>query len=372
MAQHLAERGHLVGGIDNLLRRRIVAEVGSTSAIPIMDIEERLDGFSRRFHYRPYFKVGDLAEKGTAASVLEDFKPDAVVHLAEIPSAPYSMIDVDHAVFTHQNNVSGTLQLVYAMRDLCPDAHLLKLGTLGEYGTPPLDIPEGFFEVTWRGKTATVAFPRQPGSMYHLTKVHDTAIIDFACRIWGMRSTDVMQGVVFGTRMESMTDDLSMSTRFDFDEAFGTVINRYCAQAVAGIDLSPYGNGSQTRGFLPLTDSIQCFTLALEHPPAPGEYRVFNQFAEYRSVLDLAEAVQRIAGESDLNVTITPVENPRIEAENHHYNPDHQKLFDLGYSPTGDIDGCIRDAISDLLPHKERILAHRDAAVPSITWAASK
>lgn len=372
LAQHLAARGHVVAGIDNLLRRRMVAEMGSISAIPILDIEERADGFAERFGYRPHIVVGDLGDESTTVDLLEKFKPQAVVHLAEIPSAPYSMIDAQHAVFTHQNNLSGTLHLLYAMRDICPEAHLLKLGTLGEYGTPNVDIPEGYFDLEWKGRTARLPFPRQPGSMYHLTKVHDSAIVDFASRIWGLRSTDVMQGVVFGTRMESMTPDPTMATRFDFDEAFGTAINRFCAQAAAGLPITPYGKGSQTRGFLPITDSIQCFTLALENPPKAGECRVFNQFAQYHTIGELAAVVADQARELGLEGKIVPVENPRREMEEHYYNPEHQGLFDLGYKPQGNLKGAIRQALTDLLPHKDRIAEHRDSSAASIRWEGGR
>ena len=302
----------------------------------------------------------------------KEFQPEAVVHLAEMPSAPYSMIDVHHAVFTHQNNLVGSLNMLYAMRDLCPDAHLLKLGTMGEYGTPNVDIPEGFFEIEYRGRKDKLPFPRQPFSMYHLTKVHDSANTLFACKNWGMRSTDIMQGVVFGTRIDAMKDDPRMATRFDFDQAFGTAINRFCSQAVIGAPLTLYGKGSQKRGFLPLRDSIQCFTLALENPPEEGEYRVFNQFEETYHIYQLAEKVQNVGNRLGLNVEVKHLENPRVEKEDHYFNPDHKHLLDLGYQPTHDMEKEIEITLKDLMKDKDRIEQCREAILPDIRWSGSQ
>ncbi|MGB0669915.1 MAG: NAD-dependent epimerase/dehydratase family protein, partial [Rhodospirillales bacterium] len=316
----------------------------------------------------PLFHEGDLRDYALVERVLTTFKPDTVVHLAEMPSAPFSMIDREHAIETHDNNLVGTLNLIYGIRDHCPHVHLLKLGTMGEYGTPNIDIPEGFFEVEFRGRKDVLPFPRQPFSMYHLTKVHDSNNIQFACKVWGLRSTDIMQGVVFGTRLDAMQGDPGLATRFDFDEAFGTAINRFCAQAVIGQPLTPYGKGGQTRGFLPLRDSIQCFTLAIENPPEAGEYRVFNQFEETYSVYDLANMVAEVARDLGLAATVRPLENPRIEREEHYFKPDHAKLLDLGYQPNHDIKGEMALAIKDLIPHRARIQAHMKAITPAIHW----
>ncbi len=314
------------------------------------------------------FHEADICDYEVVAGLLRSFQPDTIVHLAEMPSAPYSMMDVHHAVYTHTNNLVGTLNILYAMRDICPDAHLLKLGTMGEYGTPNLDIPEGFFEVEFRGRKDVLPFPRQPFSMYHLTKVHDSHNVIFACKNWGIRSTDIMQGVVFGTRIDAMGDAPGLRTRFDFDQAFGTVINRFCAQAVAGVPLTLYGTGGQRRGFLPLRDSIQCFTLALEKPPEAGEYRVFNQFQEVYALSDLAQMVAEVAGQLGIATRISHVENPRKESESHYFNPDHQGLYKLGYQPTNDIKAEMKLAIEDLLPHKARITEHLSSILPDIRW----
>jgi UDP-sulfoquinovose synthase len=278
------------------------------------------------------------------------------------------MLDVHHAVFVQTNNLTTTFNLLFAMRDVRPDAHFIKLGTMGEYGTPNLDIPEGFFEVEYLGRRDRLPFPRQAGSWYHWSKVHGSNNVMFAARLWGMRATDVMQGVVFGSRVDGMVDDDRLRTRFDFDQAFGTVINRFCCQAVIGHPLTPFGLGHQKRGFLPLRDSMQCLTLAIENPPRRGEYRVLNQFQEVFEVADLARKVQRVAGELGMSVEVHPIENPRRELEQHHYNPEHRHLFDLGYRPTIQLDDELRLMLQDLRPFRSRIEAKRAALAPTIRW----
>src|SRR5688572_757852 len=270
LAQYLTARGHEVAGSDLMLRREWVNEMGSDSALPVYSHEERVAAFRERYGRDLDFRVEDLCDYEKVKSFLGDFQPDAIVHLGQMPSAPYSMIDQAHTVWTQQNNVTNNLNLLWAMREVCPDAHLVKLGTMGEYGTPNVDIPEGFFEVEYRGRKDTLPFPRQPGSFYHLSKVHDSHNTIFACKIWGLRSTDIMQGVVFGIQTN---DDPRLSTRLDFDQCFGTVINRFCCQAIIGHPLTLYGEGQQKRGFLPLRDSMQCLALAVENPPQSGEYR---------------------------------------------------------------------------------------------------
>jgi UDP-sulfoquinovose synthase len=372
LAQHLILRGHEVAGIDLFLRRDWVAEMGSQSVTPIRRMTERLAAFREVYGRNLLFRKGDLRDYDCVLNFLKSFQPEAIVHLGEMPSAPYSMLDVHHAVFAQCNNIGGTLNLLFAMRDCCPEAHLVKLGTMGEYGTPNVDIPEGFFEIEYRGRKDRLPFPRQAGSWYHQSKVHDSNNIMMACKFWKLCSTDVMQGVVFGTRIDKMPEDERLVTRFDFDQCFGTVINRYCAQAVAGKPLTPYGKGGQRRGFLPLRDSMQCLTLAVENPPAKGEYRVFNQFEELYNVSELAEKVKRAAADIGLQAGIRHIENPRIEMEEHYYNPDHKHLLDLGYKPTHDIEPEIRITLQDLLKYKDRILVREEALDPDIRWDGSR
>ncbi len=372
LAQHLTARGHEVGGVDAFYRRKWVAEMGSQSAVPIASMGERLNAFRERWGEAPYFRAGDLTDWWFVRSVVDEFRPEAIVHLGECPSAPYSMIDVHHTTWVQTNNIVGTFHILYAMRDLLPEAHLVKLGTMGEYGTPNIDIPEGFFEVEYRGRRDRLPFPRQAGSFYHWSKVHDSNNVMFACKIWGLRSTDVMQGVVYGTRIDEMGEDERLFTRLDFDQSFGTAINRFCCQAVIGEPLTPFGRGGQKRGFIPLRDSMQCLTLAIENPPEAGEYRVFNQFEETYNVTELAFKVQKVGRELGLDPEVRPIENPRIEAEEHYYNPDHQHLLDLGYQPTHDMEAELRVMLQDLMRYRQRIEAVREVLIPDIRWDGTR
>ena len=372
LAQYLSARGHEVAGADNMFRRRWVAEMGSWSAIPITPMSERLQTFKKGINRELAFWEGDLRDYGFVEAIIGQYQPDAIVHLGECPSAPYSMIDVEHATFVQLNNITTTFNLLFAMRDIRPDAHMVKLGTMGEYGTPKVDIPEGFFEVEFRGRRDRLPFPRQAGSWYHWSKVHGSNNIMFACRLWNLRATDVMQGVVFGTRIDEMGDDERLATRLDFDQAFGTSVNRFCCQAVIGHPLTPYGKGHQRRGFLPLRDSMQCLTLAIENPPKGGEYRVFNQFQEVYDVTELANKVQKVAGSLGLEVEVRNLENPRQELEDHYYNPDHQHLLDLGYKPTYEVEAELSIMLRDLMRHRDRIEAKSEVLIPDVQWSGRR
>src|SRR5206468_4652351 len=236
--------------------------------------------------------VGDIAEGTFIADVVRDFAPDTIIHYGEQPSAPWSMQSVDHCVITQQFNVVGTLKLLWAMRDHVPDAHLVKLGTMGEYGTPNIDIEEGFIEIEHNGRKDRLPFPKQPGSFYHLSKVHDSHNIHFVCRIWGLRATDLNQGVVYGSGTPETDMHTELRTRFDYDDIWGTVLNRFCSQAAVGYPLTVYGQGGQTRGLLDIRDTVRCVELACLNAPERGEFRVFNQFTEQFSVRELAERIK--------------------------------------------------------------------------------
>lgn len=359
--------GNEICGIDNFSRRKCVEEMGSWSATPILPIEKRVEILRKEYPNKISFYAGDITDPQFTNNLIKNFKPDAIVHLAEQPSAPYSMIDQDHTIYTQSNNVIGTLNVLYAIKNYAPKAHLVKLGTMGEYGTPDMDIAEGFIEVEFRGKKATIPYPRLAGSWYHWSKVHDSNNVMFACKLWNLRSTDIMQGVVYGTRTGEITDS-SRLTRFDFDEVFGTVINRYCAQAVIGHPLTVYGKGGQTRGFLALEDSIQCISILLENAPQEGEYRVVNQFDQQYQVSDLANRVKRIGDKKGLGIEIQQIENPRLEKEEHYYKADHEHLKNLGFKPTRHIDDEINIMLDDLIEFKDRIQEKKDAIVKIVKW----
>lgn len=367
LALHQLAMGNEVCGIDNFSRRKNVEEVGSWSAVPILPMKKRLEILKKEYGEKISFYEGNLVSTGFTNDVFKKFQPDGVTHLAEQPSAPYSMIDQDHVIYTQQNNIIGTLNIVHAIKNYSPGAHLVKLGTMGEYGTPDLDITEGFFEVEFRGKKAVIPYPRLAGSWYHWSKVHDSNNIMFACKLWGIRSTDIMQGVVYGTRTREITEE-TLHTRYDFDEVFGTAINRFCAQAVIGHPLTVYGKGGQTRGFLALEDSIQCISLLLDKPPETGEYRVVNQFDELYKVRELADRVKRIGNKKGLDVDVKSIENPRLEKEEHYYKADHEKLRNLGFKPTRHIDDQISFMLDDLLKYKDRIIAKKEAIVQTLRW----
>ena len=372
LAQYMTAQGHKVAGADKLMRREWVAEVGSTSGIPIASREERLQAFEEEFGKKLDFRAGDLTDFDFVKGFFEDFKPEAIVHLAQMPSAPYSMMDVQHAVWTHTNNVTNNLNILYAIKEVVPDAHLVKLGTMGEYGQPNVDIPEGFFEVEYRGRKDKLWFPRSAGSWYHQTKVHDSHNTWFATKIWGLRATDIMQGVVFGTQFPGLGDDARLATRLDFDQAFGTAINRFCAQAVVGHPLTLYGAGTMKRAFLPLRDSMRCLTLACENPADVGDFRVFNQFSESYSIRDLAYMVQEVGNELGLNVEIKHYDNPRVEKEEHYYNPIREGLDAIGYEPSTDVKSEMKLMMEDLLKHKDVIEAKKHLLVPDIRWDGSR
>jgi UDP-sulfoquinovose synthase len=366
-AMRFSSRGHDVHIVDNYLRRRSHAEAGTDSLTPISpDLGSRTGAWSEVSGRRITFTEGDLADWELTRGVFEEFAPHTVVHYGEMPSAPYSMKDRDHAVFTQVNNVVGTLNVLYAIRDTVPECHLVKLGTMGEYGTPNIDIEEGFLRIEHKGRADHLPFPKVPGSMYHLSKVHDSHNIHFACRIWGLRATDLNQGVVYGIHTEETQLDERLLTRFDYDDVFGTALNRFCVEAVMGHPLTIYGRGGQTRGYLNITDTIQCVELAVANPPEPGVFRVFNQFTEQFSIVELAEMVRRAGAEYGLDVRVGPIQNPRVEAEEHYYRAAHTKLLDLGLRPQLLSETLIESMFANIERYRDRIVP--DHILPRDRW----
>ncbi|HSL12062.1 MAG TPA: NAD-dependent epimerase/dehydratase family protein [Actinomycetota bacterium] len=333
-AMRFSNRGHEVHVVDNYLRRDAHREAGTDSLTPIADdLPSRAAAWKDVTGKEIGVTEGDLTDWSVVEELFRSFEPEAIVHYGEMPSAPYSMKDREHAVFTQTNNVVNTLNILWAMRDITPDAHLVKLGTMGEYGTPNIDIEEGYLEIRHNGREDYLPFPKLPGSMYHLSKVHDSHNIHFGCRIWGLRATDLNQGVVYGIHTDETALDDRLLTRFDYDDVFGTALNRFCLQAVIGHPLTVYGKGGQTRGYLNIVDTLRCVELAVTHPAERGEFRVFNQFTEQFSVVELAEHVQKAGAQVGLDVDVRAIDNPRVELEEHYYNAKHTKLLDLGLKP---------------------------------------
>lgn len=366
-AMHFSQRGHEVALVDNFLRRRLHLERGSDSLTPITSLHERVQAWRELTGKHMALYIGDLTDWEFTAHAFREFRPEAVVHYGQIPSAPYSMISVHTATFTHTNNVIGNLHVLYAMREYTPDAHLIKLGTMGEYGQPNIDIEEGYIEIEHKGRKDRLPFPKLPGSMYHLTKVHDSHNIHFACRVWNLRATDLNQGVVYGIDTDESVLDPRLINRFDYDESFGTALNRFCVQAVIGMPLTVYGTGGQTRGYLNIRDTLACVELTALNPAEAGEFRVFNQFTEQFSVLELAHAVQRAAHELGMTVEVGHYENPRVEKEEHYYNAVHTHLLDLGLQPHYLNEELVESVIKRIAQYKDRVIM--DAIVPRIRWS---
>jgi len=365
-AMRFSGRGHEVSVADNFARRRWHTEHSTDSLTPIRSLVDRVEAWQEVSGNEIRTFIGSIEDGEFIDSVIAETLPEAIVHYGEQPSAPYSMKSRDTAVETQYTNVIGTLKLLFAIRDRVPDCHLVKLGTMGEYGTPDIDIEEGFIEIEHNGRRDTLPFPKLPGSLYHLSKVHDSHNIHFACRIWGLRSTDLNQGVVYGIETDESAADERLITRFDYDEYFGTVLNRFCVQAVIGHPLTVYGEGGQTRGFLNIRDTLQCVELAVENPAELGEYRVFNQFTEQFSVADLAELVKRAGAEVGHQVEIKRFPNPRIEAEQHYYNAAHSKLLDLGLKPHMLGEELVRSMLGIIERNRERVVER--AILPRTSW----
>src|SRR3954471_14651797 len=365
-AMRFSGKGHDVAVVDNFARRRWHQEAGTDSLTPIAPLEERIAAWKEVSGKTIESHVGDISEGTFIADIVRDFAPDTIIHYGEQPSAPWSMQSVDHAVITQQANVVGTLKLLWAMRDHVPNAHLVKLGTMGEYGTPNIDIEEGYIQISHNGRTDDLPFPKMPGSIYHLSKVHDSHNLHFACRIWGLRATDLNQGVVYGIRTDETALDDRLLTRFDYDEVFGTALNRFCLQAVIGHPLTVYGAGGQTRGFLNIVDTLRCVELATLNPAAAGEFRVFNQFTEQFSVLELAELVQKAGSEVGLDVKIDHLDNPRVEREEHYYNAKHTKLVELGLEPHMLSETLIESMFSAIEKYRDRV--SMEHILPHTRW----
>lgn len=365
-ALYLSNQGYEVGILDSLVRRHWDNELGVQTLTPVAPIQQRLQRWHDLTGKSIDLFIGDITNYEFLKGALHKFEPEAIVHFGEQRSAPFSMIDREHAVLTQVNNVVGTLNLLYAMREDFPNCHLVKLGTMGEYGTPNIDIEEGYITIEHNGRKDTLPYPKQPGSMYHLSKVHDSHNIHFACRIWGLRATDLNQGVVYGVLTEETGMDELLINRLDYDGVFGTALNRFCIQAAIKHPLTVYGKGGQTRGFLDIRDTVRCVEIAIANPAEPGEFRVFNQFTEQFSVGDLAFMVKKAGTAMGLNVEINHLDNPRVEKEEHYYNAKNTHLLDLGLQPHYLSDSLLDSLLNFAIKYQNRV--DNNQILPKVSW----
>jgi UDP-sulfoquinovose synthase len=365
-ALYLSAKGHSVAIVDNFIRRQWDHELGAQTLTPIQPLSDRLRTWASLTGKTIELFIGDITDYEFLLATVKKSQPEAIIHFAEQRSAPYSMIDRKHAVFTQVNNVVGTLNVLFAIREVQPDCHLIKLGTMGEYGTPNIDIEEGYITIEHNGRRDVLPYPKQPGSFYHLSKVHDSHNMMFACKIWGVRATDLNQGVVYGTMTGETGMDEGLINRLDYDEVFGTVLNRFCVQAAIGQPLTVYGKGGQTRGFLDIRDTVRCVELACLNPAARGECRVYNQFTEQFSVLDLALKVQEAGKDLGMKVEIDHIPDPRVEAEHHYYNAKHSKLIDLGLQPHLLSESLLDSIMNIAVKYRDRV--DPTMMLPQVNW----
>jgi len=364
---HLSAKGHDVAAVDNYLRRTLFDEVGVAPLFEVPRLDDRCAIWEDVSGCKVPFFIGDLAEWEFVEKVFSEFKPDAIVHYAEQPAAPYSMLNRQAATLTLRNNLLVTANVIFAVREFCPEAHIVKLGTMGEYGTPDIDIEEGWLDVEHKGRRHKFLYPRQAGSLYHTTKIMDTDLLWFYVRTWGLRVTDLMQGPVYGIFTDESENDDRLLPFFNYDEIFGTVLNRFVVQAVAGYPLTVFGKGGQTRGYLNIKDTLNCIRLSVDNPADKGELRIFNQFTETFSVNELAEKVKATGTGRGLKVEIQNVENPRIELEEHYYNPSHTGLLDLGLKPHYLTEDVLAQMMEFAIKHEKRIKP--DNIYRKVKWA---
>ncbi|MDC1247400.1 NAD-dependent epimerase/dehydratase family protein [Amylibacter sp.] len=363
---NFAAAGHDVYAVDNYMRRIISEATASEALYSTPNLSERARVFENITGKTITVEIGDLADPDVMMRIVGQFKPDCIIHYAEQPSAPYSMRGFYEARYTLKNNLDVTFNILWAMIEHCPDAHLIKLGTMGEYGTPNIDIEEGWLEIEHKGRRDNFLFPRAAGSLYHTTKVLDTDLIWFYVRTYGLKVTDLMQGPVYGLSTPETDLDERLLPNFHYDDIFGTVVNRFLVQAISGVPLTVYGGGGQTRGYLNLVDTLQCVRLAANNSPAKAELKIYNQLTETFTVNQLAELVKQVGDDMGLAVKIKSIQNPRKEMEKHYYNPTHSGLTDLGLKPHFMTQEVVKKMIITLLKYKDRISS--DKIMPRVSW----
>ena len=374
-AMYLSKLGYKVAAVDSYFRRWACHELDVEPLIDVPNMQIRAGLYKDLTRRTIEVAVGDITNYDFLRRVFEGKAfsaawgpepPDAVVHYAEQPSAPYSMINREKAVFTLTNNLVGTANLIHAVKEYNRDCQIVKLGTMGVYGTPNIDIEEGYLEVEHKGRRHKFLYPKAPGSLYHLTKAQDGDMLYFYMRMWDLRVTDLNQGPVCGIETDESLEDDRLLSIFNYDDVFGTVLNRFLVQAAAGFPLTVYGKGGQTRGYLNIKDTLACVELSIRHPADRGQYRVFNQFVELFSVNDLADKVVKAGKGLGIKVQVKSIPNPRREAEEHYYNPAHTGLLDLGLKPHYLTDEVAGAMLAHVLKYKSRI--QKGYILPRVSW----
>jgi UDP-sulfoquinovose synthase len=366
-AMYLAARGHEICVIDNYLRRTLARQTQSEALIPNPNLNQRAGVFQALTGKYVRVEIGDVTNYRILSQLYRDFQPQVVVHYAEQPAAPYGMTDYEEAHLTLNNNLNATFNTIWAVMEETPACHIIKIGTMGEYGTPDIDIEEGWLDITHKGRNHRFLYPRQAGSWYHTTKVLDTDMLWFYVRTFGIRVTDLMQGPVYGLSTDESDLDERLLPNFHYDDIFGTVVNRFLVQAVAGVPLTVYGKGGQTRGYLNLRDTLQCIELSALNPAQQGQLRIMNQFVETFSVNELAEKVQRVGNGMGLHVQVQSIPNPRKEPEEHYYNPAHTALMDLGLEPHPMTDDVIAGMLEQVMSYQDLIDTNK--VLPRVRWS---
>ncbi len=358
-AMNLSANGHDVLVADNYLRRNMSLEEDVEPLYEVPNLMERSRVWLEKTGKKIDVRIGDLADWDFISSIFKEFMPDAVVHYAEQPSAPYSMLNRKAALLTINVNLNVTANIIFATREFTPDAQIVKIGTMGEYGTPNIDIEEGWINIDHKGRNHKFLYPRQAGSLYHTTKIMDTDLLWYYVRMWDLRVTDLMQGPVYGIFTKETGDDERLFPFFNYDELFGTIVNRFVVQAVIGYPLTVYGKGGQTRGYLNIQDTLNCVRLSLENPADKGELRIFNQLTETFTVNELAEKTVKAGAKIGLDVKIKSIENPRKEMEEHYYNPVHTGLIELGLEPNLLTQEVLIEMMNVVKKYKHNIAEHK-------------
>jgi len=378
-AMYFSARGHNVTVVDNYFRRNACTELDVGMLYPVPTLQERAQIWYDQTGHEIKVVIGDLSNPEIIRSLFDGRvryqwavhnaytgQPETVLHYAEQPSAPYSLLDYKHANITISNNLLVTNNLMFALRDFSPETHVVHIGTMGEYGTPNIDIEEGWLEIKHKGRKDKFLYPRQASSMYHTTKIMDTDLMWFCVRMWNLRVTDLMQGPVYGMETDESVIDPRLMTLFNYDEIFGTVVNRFITQAIVGYPLTVYGKGGQTRGYLNIKDTLQCVDKSVHTPAQSGELRIFNQIMETFNVLELAELTQRVGHKLGYAVSIKNIENPRKEAEEHYYNPTYQGLQDIGVVPHFLTEDVMEGMFHVVAQHKANI--REDVIFRGVRW----